>query len=63
VHIPPAEILVGVRRYLAYPLSTRHVEQFSERRWGVPDCYFIRVEGLPFAVRQHNTENSEKATP
>jgi transposase-like protein len=28
-HFPPAVILMGVRWYLAYPLSTRHVEELS----------------------------------
>jgi transposase-like protein len=28
-HFPPAFILMGVRWYLAYPLSTRHVEELS----------------------------------
>ena len=29
---PPEVILMGVRRYLAYPLSTRHVEELMEER-------------------------------
>jgi putative transposase len=28
-HFPPEVILMGVRWYLAYPLSTRHVEELS----------------------------------
>src|SRR5688500_16206292 len=31
-HFPPAVILMGVRWYLAYPLSTRHVEALMEER-------------------------------
>ena len=31
-HFPPAVILMGVRWYLAYPLSTRHVEELMEER-------------------------------
>jgi len=31
-HFPPEVILLGVRWYLAYPLSTRHVEEFMEER-------------------------------
>src|SRR5918992_2115667 len=31
-HFPPAIILMGVRWYLAYPLSTRHVEELMEER-------------------------------
>jgi putative transposase len=29
-HFPPAVILMGIRWYLAYPLSTRHVEELME---------------------------------
>jgi len=31
-HFPPAVILIGVRWYLAYPLSTRHVGELMEER-------------------------------
>jgi transposase-like protein len=31
-HFPPEVILMGVRWYLAYPLSTRHVEALMEER-------------------------------
>jgi transposase-like protein len=31
-HFPPEVILMGVRWYLAYPLSTRHVEELMEER-------------------------------
>ena len=31
-HFPPEVILMGVRWYLAYPLSTRHVEKLMEER-------------------------------
>ncbi len=31
-HFPPQVILMGVRWYLAYPLSTRHVEELMEER-------------------------------
>lgn len=31
-HFPPEAILMGVRWYLAYPLSTRHVEELMEER-------------------------------
>ena len=34
-HFPPEVILMGVRWYVAYPLSTRHVEELMEER-GVP---------------------------
>jgi len=33
-HFPPEVILMGVRWYVAYPLSTRHVEELMEE-WGV----------------------------
>ena len=32
VHVPPEVILMGVRWYVAYPLSTRHVEALMEER-------------------------------
>ena len=31
-HFPPEVILMGVRLYLAYPLSTRHVEELMKER-------------------------------
>jgi putative transposase len=31
-HFPKEIILMGVRWYLAYPLSTRHVEELMEER-------------------------------
>jgi transposase-like protein len=31
-HFPPDIILTGVRWYVAYPLSTRHVEELMEER-------------------------------
>src|SRR5215813_11452040 len=31
-HFPPEAILMGVRWYVAYPLSTRHVEELMEER-------------------------------
>jgi len=31
-HFPPEVILMGIRWYVAYPLSTRHVEEFMEER-------------------------------
>ena len=31
-HFPQEIILMGVRWYLAYPLSTRHVEELMEER-------------------------------
>src|SRR5262245_17029960 len=31
-HFPPEIILMGVRWYLAYPLSTRHVEELMAER-------------------------------
>jgi len=34
-HVPPDIILMGMRWYLAYPLSYRHVEELLEAR-GVP---------------------------
>ena len=33
-HFPPEIILMGIRWYLAYPLSTRHVEELLQD-WGV----------------------------
>jgi transposase-like protein len=31
-HVPKEVILMGVRWYVAYPLSTRHVEELMEER-------------------------------
>ena len=31
-HFPPEVILMGIRWYVAYPLSTRHVEDLMEER-------------------------------
>ena len=31
-HCPPEVILMGVRWYVAYPLSTRHVAELMEER-------------------------------
>jgi putative transposase len=31
-HFPPEVMLMGVRWYVAYPLSTRHVEELMEER-------------------------------
>ena len=31
-HFPPEVILMGVRWYVVYPLSTRHVEELMEER-------------------------------
>ena len=31
-HFPPDIILMGIRWYVAYPLSTRHVEELMEKR-------------------------------
>ena len=31
-HFPPEVILMGIRWYVAYPLSTRHVEELMEER-------------------------------
>jgi hypothetical protein len=31
-HFPPEVILMGIRWYLAFPLSTRHVEELLEER-------------------------------
>ena len=32
-HFPPDVTLMGVRWYVAYSLSTRHVEELLERAW------------------------------
>ena len=36
-HFPQAIILMGVRWYVAYPLSYRHVEELMEERGGAVD--------------------------
>jgi len=50
-HFPPASILMGVRWYVAYPLSYRHVEELLEER-GVPidhatiQCWVVKYSPL-----------------
>src|SRR4029434_5350291 len=41
-HFPPAVILMGVRWYVAYPLSTRHVEELMAERGVEVDHYTIK---------------------
>ena len=46
-HFPPAVILMGIRWYLAYPLSTRHVEELLQERsvyvnHSTINCWFIK---------------------
>jgi putative transposase len=36
-HFPPEVILMGIRWYVAYPLSTRHVEELMEERGAAVD--------------------------
>ena len=40
-HFPPEVILMGVRWYVAYPLSTRHVEELMEERGHIPPNYVV----------------------
>ena len=41
-HFPKEVILMGVRWYVAYPLSTRHVEELMEERGVSVDHATIR---------------------
>ena len=45
-HFPPEVILMGVRWYLAYPLSTRHVEElfFFQAEDGIRDADVTGVQ-------------------
>ena len=47
---PPEVILIGVRWYLAYPLSTRHVEELMEERGVNVDHSTVTPDG-PLLVR------------
>jgi transposase-like protein len=52
VHFPKEIILLGVRWYVAYPLSTRHVEELMEERGvEVDHSTFSGVAGLCGGVR------------
>src|SRR6188768_3201000 len=61
-HFPKEVILMGVRWYVAYPLSTRHVEELMEeraiRRHGVPEK--ITIDGSAAneaAIKSYNEEH------
>src|SRR5262245_18091522 len=54
-HFPQEVILMGVRWYVAYPLSTRHVEELMEERgvevdhstinrWAIKYSFFLEEE-------------------
>lgn len=44
-HFPPDVILMGIRWYLASPLSTRHAEELMEEpNLGAGDAYRYRVD-------------------
>jgi hypothetical protein len=48
-HFPQEVILMGVRWYVPYPLSTRHVEELMEERGVEVDhwfCQLVAVETL-----------------
>jgi putative transposase len=47
-HFPKEVILTGVRWYLAYPLSTRHVEELMEERGVELDHATITPTVCPF---------------
>src|SRR6266516_987916 len=56
-HFPQDIILMGVRWYLAYPLSYRHVEELMEER-GVPKK--ITIDGSAAneaAIKSYNAEH------
>jgi transposase-like protein len=60
-YFPKEAILMGVRWYLAYPLSTRHVEELMEERGvkvaqstltGIELMHMLRKQQLAGGVRQ-----------
>jgi putative transposase len=56
-HFPPEVILMGVRWYVAYPLSTRHVEELMEERGVEVDHstihrWVIKYSGYPLKTGQ-----------
>ena len=48
-HFPPEVILMGVRWYVAYPLSTRHVEELMEERGVEVDHSTINRWGIKYS--------------
>src|SRR5881296_2935810 len=48
-HFPPEVILMGVRWYVAYPLSTRHVEELMEERGVAVDHSTINRWGIKYS--------------
>ena len=55
-HFPPEVILMGVRWYLAYPLSTRHVEELMEER-GVNCIYAQNLRQNRFLYQNYGNPN------
>ena len=54
VHFPPAVILMGIRWYLAYPLSTRHVEELMEERGVKVNLSTITHWVIKYSPQLHN---------
>jgi hypothetical protein len=57
VHFPPEVILMGIRWYLTYPLSTRHVEELTFQR--IPTKQKRRSTG-PGAKKSLDPQRPEK---
>ena len=61
-HFPPEVILMGIRWYLAYPLSTRHVEELMEERGVNVGAPFRRI-GRVFQVETEIARTSRTHPP
>ena len=57
-HFPKEVILMGVRWYVAYPLSTRHVEELMEERGVEVDHSIMNRGGSPRAPMHINLRRS-----
>ena len=60
VHVPPEVMLRGVRWYLAYPLSTRHVEERMEARGGEVDHSTINRWVIKYSPQWEETFHRRK---
>ena len=56
-HFPKEVILMGVRWYLAYPLSTRHIEELMEERGVDVDHATINRWVLIFPFREFSQDS------
>jgi len=62
-HFPPEVILMGVRWYVAYPLSTRHVEELSATWSRCSNCCALQNGWHnPLSHQRYPTEMCGKVT-